>query len=108
MITDGPLRRYLLRMLEWQARARRGADFDTWYGGRFMREWADAQLLAMLPETFATFEQADTYRALLASINLMDKLSRETAEKWQYLYPHATESRIREWVEALLPVQSDL
>ena len=27
-----------------------------------------------------------------------------TAEKWQYLYPHATETRIREWIEALFPL----
>jgi len=103
-ITDGLLRRYLLRLLEWHARAERGDDFDTWYDGRFMEEWADAQALAMLPETFAPFERADTCRALMSSISLMDRLGRETADNWQYLYPHATESRIREWIEVLLPV----
>lgn len=107
-ITDGPMRQYLVQMLEWHAKAERGEDFDTWYDGRFLEEWADARVLATLPVIFATFDQADTYRALLASIAMMDWLGRETAENWQYHYPHATESRIHEWIEALLPVFSIL
>jgi hypothetical protein len=44
----------------------------------------------------------DTVQALVAIGSRARK--DHTAENWQYLYPYATESRIREWIEALLPL----
>ncbi len=38
---NGRLRDLLFIMMEWQARAIRGPNYDTWFRGRFLEEWAD-------------------------------------------------------------------
>ncbi|NCF65752.1 MAG: hypothetical protein GWP61_07250 [Chloroflexi bacterium] len=101
-IADGSLRHQLLQLLEWHAKARKGATLDTWYDGRFMADWVDPQVLALLPEIFASFDAADSKRAILASMTLADRLGRQTAEKWGYPYPIKNQIRIQEWIEAAM------
>jgi aminoglycoside 6-adenylyltransferase len=43
--SDGYMKRLLLRMIEWHARAMNGWHHDTWYGGRFIEDWADPRAL---------------------------------------------------------------
>lgn len=102
MITDGPLRQQLLRILEWHAKAGNGEACDTWYDGRFLDEWVEPQVLALLPGIFAPFDEAGTRRAILAFMTLMDKLGRQTAEKWSYPYPIENQTHILDWIKVLL------
>jgi aminoglycoside 6-adenylyltransferase len=103
-ISDGPIRQQLLCMLEWHAKAEKGGVYDTWYDGRFMADWGEPQVLALLPEIFASFDAAGTRRAILASMTLMDRLGKQTAEKWGYPYPIENQIHIQEWIEASLSV----
>ncbi len=94
--------KYLLRqMLEWHARAARGAAHDTWLRGRFMEEWADPRALAQLPAVFAHYDAADIWRALFATMDLFRWLSEETAEKLKYGYPEEGMERVSELTRAL-------
>jgi aminoglycoside 6-adenylyltransferase len=84
---DGLLKELLRQMLEWQARAKHGAEFDTWLRGRFLEEWVDARVLPVLPDIYTHYDEADIWRALFASMRLYAWVSQETAEHLDYTYP---------------------
>jgi aminoglycoside 6-adenylyltransferase len=86
---DDRLKWLLRRMMEWHARATKGPDFDTWMRGRFLEKWADPRAVRDLRETFAHYDEQDTWRALQATMNLFRWLSLETAERLAYSYPTA-------------------
>ena len=103
---DGYLKGLLLRMMEWHARATKGADYDTWQLGRFLEEWADPRALAGLRDAFAHYDEEDVRRALLASMDLFRWLAIETAERLGYPYPTAADQQVTEWVKTCLSKRS--
>ena len=102
MIIDAELRRLLLCLLEWHAKAVNGGAYDTWHDGRFLVEWADPQTLAVLPEIFAPFNKARTSHALLRMMELMNKLGKEVADQWCYHYPATATKHVRDWIAAAI------
>jgi aminoglycoside 6-adenylyltransferase len=98
---DGYLKYRLQVMLEWHAHARGGPDTDTWMRGRFLEEWADPRAVASLRQTFAHYDAEDTWRALLATMDLFRWLSLETAEKWSFAYPNFGAERAAELVQKM-------
>ncbi len=101
MSCDGDLKQRLLEMITWHARARGGADHETWHGGRFLEDWADPRALAALPDTFGTYDQEDLWRALFASLTLFRWLALETAEQLGYSYPVQADQRVTTWLRSL-------
>ena len=97
---DCDLKQRLLTMLEWHARATKGLEHDTWYDGRFLEEWADPRALATLPETFATYDKEDLWRALFVTLDLFRWLAAETAEQLGYAYPTLADNRVTGWLES--------
>ena len=69
----------LLTMLEWDHKARKGWDYDTWYLGAHLREWVDADLLGRIDACWSGFARQDSLRALRASLSLFEVLSTRTA-----------------------------
>ena len=69
----------LLTMLEWDHKARKGWDYDTWYLGTHLREWVDADLLGRIDACWSGFSRQDSLRALRASLSLFEVLSTQTA-----------------------------
>jgi aminoglycoside 6-adenylyltransferase len=69
----------LLTMLEWDHKARKGWDYDTWYLGTHLREWVDASLLGPIAACWSGFARQDSLQALHASLDLFDALSTRTA-----------------------------
>lgn len=72
-------KRLLLTMLEWDHKARKGWDYDTWYLGTHLREWVDADLLSPIAACWSGFAPQEALRALRASLSLFDELSTRTA-----------------------------
>lgn len=99
---DSELKACLLRMLEWHARARYGPEGDIWYDGRFLSSWADPRAVAELPATFATYDQADLRRALLATLRLYNWLAGETAAGLGCEYPRPNDLQILDWITTTL------
>jgi aminoglycoside 6-adenylyltransferase len=95
---DGQMKSLLLRMIEWHAKAARGRDVDTWEGGRFLEEWADARVLERLPATFAHYGARDVEQALLATMDLFRWLATDIAERLGYPYPTASDEYVTKWV----------
>ncbi len=76
---DWDLKRELMRMIEWDHKARYGWSYDTWTRGKRLKEWVDADVLGALGACWAGFGGPDTARALLASVELFERLSARTA-----------------------------
>jgi aminoglycoside 6-adenylyltransferase len=98
---DGYLKARLLSMLEWHARATRGAEHDTWMRGRFLEEWADPRAVMELRRAFARYDTDEIWRALAATMDLFRWLSVETAGRWGYTYPTFGAERAAELVGKL-------
>jgi aminoglycoside 6-adenylyltransferase len=79
MSLDSDMKALLLRMMEWHASAKGGA--DTWHGGRFIERWADPAALSRLGGTFAAYDASDVERALLASVELFCDLAADVAAR---------------------------
>jgi aminoglycoside 6-adenylyltransferase len=98
---DGYLKDRLRRMLAWHTRATQGAQVDTWMRGRFLEDWCDPRARAALPEIFAHYDEDDVWRALHATMDLFQWVACETAQAWDYAYPHAGEDHARDLVRAM-------
>jgi len=96
------MQRLLLRMIEWHARAKHGWNYDTWFRGRFLEEWADPYALEGLREAFARYDKQDVGRALLATMGLFRWTATEIASKLGYQYPTDVDEHVSEWVRDCL------
>jgi aminoglycoside 6-adenylyltransferase len=76
---DAELKSMLLRMLEWDHRARYGADYETWYLGTHWREWMDSDVQAALIECWAGADAESSATALMHTIDLFVRVSERTA-----------------------------
>nr|MDO8132790.1 aminoglycoside 6-adenylyltransferase [Candidatus Njordarchaeum guaymaensis] len=106
MCCDCHMQRLLLRMIEWHARATHGWNYDTWFRGRFLEEWADPRVLEGLRKAFAQYDENDVRRASLATIDLFHLLATETAEKLSHKYPSEADWRVTEWVNKILSTRT--
>ncbi|HEX9415962.1 MAG TPA: aminoglycoside 6-adenylyltransferase [Gaiellaceae bacterium] len=98
---DGDMKQRLLRVLEWQARARNPGT-DTWHRGRFLEQWADPGALEELREAYGRYDEGELGRALEATMRLFGRLARETAERLGLAYPVAAEEFATGYVHRLL------
>lgn len=103
-ILNGPLRQDLVDMIAWHAQVAGVPAVDTWFNGRFLEEWADARVTAVLAQTFARYDSADLRRALLVMMDLFEWLSVEVGERQQYAYPETAVEALRSWIGAVLAV----
>jgi hypothetical protein len=56
-------------------------------------------------EKGAPFSIAATSQAMIAAMNLMGNLGRETAEIWDYPYPIENQTKIQEWIEVSISAE---
>ena len=102
MCSDCYMQHLLLRMIEWHAHAVHGWNYDTWFRGRFLEEWADPRVLRGLRGAFAHYDKGDVSRALLTLMDLFRWVAVETAEELGYPYPSEADRRVTDWVKARL------
>ncbi len=99
---DGRLKQEsLLPMLAWHARGVHGN--HAWHAGRFLEEWADPRAIDELPETVADYDPSDCWRALFATLDLFQWLSRETAAAADYEYPTTAVEQVAALIDDLSP-----
>jgi aminoglycoside 6-adenylyltransferase len=77
---DSDAKQELLKMIEWDHRARYGPDYDTWFLGKHLDQWMDADVRDALDRCWAAFPVADARAALITTIELYDRLAVRTAE----------------------------
>lgn len=95
------MRFYLVTMMEWHAHVLHGLDYDTWYDGRFMDEWLDAETRAALPDLFGRYNAAELRAALHKMVKLFRRLAQVVAQNLGYDYPQAADDQISIWLYML-------
>jgi aminoglycoside 6-adenylyltransferase len=95
------LRFYLVTMMEWHAHVLHGLDYDTWYDGRFMDKWLDADILASLPDLFGHYNAVELRTALHNMLNLFRRLAQVVAGNLGYDYPQSADNEISAWLQTL-------
>jgi aminoglycoside 6-adenylyltransferase len=96
---ENDLKTLLLQMMEWYAKTKYGKDYDVWHAGRFLDEWVDRETLEELKNTFGHYEKTDSFRALIATMNLFRRLSIEIAQKLKFRYPTVVDENITNWIK---------
>jgi aminoglycoside 6-adenylyltransferase len=77
---DCYLKGLTVRLMAWHAQAA-DASVDTWHRGRFLERWADPVALRDFRAAFAAGDPDDIARALWATVDLFERLERETATR---------------------------
>ncbi len=99
---DGRLKTLLLTMVAWHAQ-HHTPGIDTWEDGRFLEEWADVRTRDELTRTFAHYDAADLWRALVATMDLFRRLARDTATAYGFEYPADADEQSTQLVLELTP-----
>jgi aminoglycoside 6-adenylyltransferase len=101
--SEGRLKALLLQMIEWQARSAHGPGYDTWNDGRFLEEWADARVIAALPDVLPGYGRAAIESALRSLATLYSELSEETARRLGFEYSPELAANVTCWVAERSP-----
>ena len=102
---DCYMKQRLLTMMEWQARAVNGPDYQTGFAGRFVDAWADPSALHDLAEAFAHYNQSDVPRALMCTMDIFSVLAKDVGQRLGYPYPVEAEEKATKWVKAALALE---
>ncbi|UOQ45923.1 aminoglycoside 6-adenylyltransferase [Halobacillus salinarum] len=104
---DHYLKQCLLSVAECHARAKYGANYDTWHNGRFFDQWADPFIQEQIKHCYAHYEKYDMQQALLHTIKLFRRMALETAELLNYRYPHDADELVEKWIESQFQQESE-
>lgn len=96
-ICHGPL----LKMIEWDAQARRNWRFSPPPHGKDMSSWVDEEIWKELPACFAGFDVQESLKAFGKVVDLFRRLSKGVAAKLGYTYPEAVDQNITEFIASL-------
>ncbi len=99
---DSYMKWKLLSIAELYMRVKRGVDYNTWYSGRFLEEWAEQWIREALSFCFAHYDVKDIQAALLSTMELFRSLAVETAGKLGYSYPEKADAYASSWVNQTL------
>jgi aminoglycoside 6-adenylyltransferase len=94
---DWTMKEMLLRMLEWHALTIQGVETDVWYIGTKMKRWVDAPTWVELQHVFGRFDRDDSWRALVAMIDLFTRLTHDVAAACSFEVPES-ERHVRAYV----------
>lgn len=92
----------LRRFVEWQAKARGGSTLNTYYGGRFLEQWAVPETVAALGATQARHDPEDLARSIIESLDLFASLAGEVANELAIEYPRRAQAWTREYLRETL------
>ncbi len=95
------MRAYLVTMMEWHAHVLNGLDYDTWYDGRFLDDWLDAETLSSLSTIFGRYAAAELRTALHNMFNLFRRLAQVVAHNLGYDYPQAADDQLSAWLQTV-------
>jgi aminoglycoside 6-adenylyltransferase len=100
---DVYMKRLLLRMIAWHARATQSEALNTWYNGRYLEQWAAPRVVEGLGACFAHYDRDDVWRATIATMDLFRWIARETADRLALPYPADADGHATEWVVRCRP-----
>lgn len=97
-IRDWSIKKRLLRMIEWHEKIKHGWNYDTNCDAKRMQSWINPDTWNTVHQTFAHFDQADSWDKLLKTLETFSKLSVEVADALGLEYPHDTVKNITDYI----------
>lgn len=97
---DHQLKDHLLTLLEWHALAMNPQLKDTFYGGRYIEQWADNRWLPSLRRARSPYDVSEAWDALFVTLDLLSEVGTDLARALDFVYPVEHEIRVRRWVAA--------
>ena len=88
---DSYMKWKLLTIIECHARVWNGVEYDTWYSGRFLEQWAEPWVIKELQSCFALYNKESIRNALSSTMSLFRTLAKGIAEKLMYRYPNSVD-----------------
>lgn len=95
------MKQHLLLLIEWHAAVLTGRPLDEYRKGRHLSRWADPRVWQDAHEVFGRFDAADSWRALIASVALFNRLAAEIAGAAGLRYPSPADEAITDHLQAL-------
>ncbi|QDR80994.1 aminoglycoside 6-adenylyltransferase [Sporomusa termitida] len=99
---DSYMKWKLLWMIEQYEHVKHGQSYNTWYSGRFIDSWVDADIKDRLCKTFAHYENADMISSLFETMDLFRNLAIQVAEGYGFEYPSHADEYATNWVRKKL------
>ena len=94
---DWTMKEMMLRMLEWHAAVNNDERVDVWYIGSKLKHWIEPEVWNDLMGIFGRFDRADSFRALVAMMDVFARLTHDVAEGCGFEVPES-EHFIRNYV----------
>ncbi len=79
---------------------------DHWYGGRFIDQWADANVGEELGKSYARLDYVEVRSALNASLKMIIEMATKISEALGYTFPTQGQDASIRWLKKLLASQS--
>jgi aminoglycoside 6-adenylyltransferase len=98
---DWGMKKTLLKLMEWYFQSTQNWEIDTWYYGHHILEWVDEPTRNELHQVFGHFEAEDSWRALIATMNLFRRLAIAVANDLGFKYPAALDQKVTRKVEEI-------
>lgn len=96
-LRDWTMKKMLLKMLEWRTISKDSTK-DVWHLGNHSNDWIDPEIKTELQQLFSHFDKQDSWRDLLATIDLFRKLSKTVAENLNFKYPEKIDHNISQHI----------
>lgn len=98
---DWSLQIYLLTMMEWFMLSKNNWDYDIKWTGKNIKKWLDPEIYKRLNEIFSHFDKEDSWKGLVARIELFRDISKETANNLGYNYPENVDANLTKFILSL-------
>ncbi|HSX24732.1 MAG TPA: aminoglycoside 6-adenylyltransferase [Candidatus Andersenbacteria bacterium] len=97
---DWTMKEMMLKMLEWYAITRTDYPAEVWHIGTHIQHWLEPKKYDRLQLIFAHFDGKDSWKALLAELDLFRDISRAVADQLGYQYPTEMDMNISNYVRS--------
>lgn len=81
--------------------AKNNWNYDVKWTGKNIKNWLDPDIYNRLSGIFSHFDVKDSWKALIARLNLFRDLSKETARILNYEYPENVDKNLSEFILSL-------
>jgi aminoglycoside 6-adenylyltransferase len=102
---DHDLKKWLLKMLEWDAAIKKDFALQAKGEGKCLREWISPSYLKRLPDCFSGWNASDQRKALLESLDLFRELAKATASALNMSYQEKADQDITAFISKLTNLQ---
>lgn len=88
-------------MIEWNEASKHQWNYDTYWHGKKMQSWVNKETWTKLYDTFGHFDVDDSWKALLATVDIFSNLAKQTAKEMGYQYPENIDTNITNTIQKI-------